>query len=136
MLSTDTLMGEQDSIVVRLDLKTVQLFNLHLRPNTRYVFGILAARGTTGQLLDRPAVITFSTGPALPTASVSGTIAYPGGDPTGTMVALFSHLFGEEPQALGVVSSSTGSYNLNYVLGGTYWPMALKDVNRTGYFGP
>mgnify|MGYP005831265383 CR=1 FL=1 len=136
MLSPDTLIGEPDSIVVSLDLKTVQLFNLHLRPDTRYVFGILAARSTTGQLLDRPAVITFSTGPALPTASVSGTIACPGGDPTGTMVALFSHLFGEEPQALGVVSSSTGTYNLNYVPGGTYWPMALKDVDRSGYLDP
>jgi len=135
-LIPDTLVGEPDSIALSPDLKTVRVFNLHLWPQTRYVFGILGARSTTGQLLEKPAVITFTTGTALPTATVSGTITYPGGDPTGTVVALFRNLFEENPEALSVVSSSTGTYTVNYVPGGTYWPVAVKDVDRSGDFEP
>ncbi|MDZ7310398.1 MAG: T9SS type A sorting domain-containing protein, partial [candidate division KSB1 bacterium] len=113
------------------------VFNLHLWPDTRYVVGILGARSTTGQSLDKPAVFTFTTGGALPKATVSGNVTYPGGDPTGTMIALFRNLFTDDnPEALAVVSSAAGSYTVKYVPAGTYWPVALKDLDKSGDFEP
>ena len=84
-----------------------------------------------------PHVVTFSTGATLPTASVSGTISFPGGDPTGTIVGLFENSIGDEnPGALVIVQSATGTFTLDYVPAGIYLPVALKDMNKSGEFDP
>ena len=133
----DTLVGDPDSITVSPDLKTIWVHNLHLQADTRYVFGILGARSIAGDSLDIPTVVTFSTGASLPTATVSGTISYPSGDPTGTLVALFEGSIGNEtPAAFAVVPTATGVFTIDHVPGGTYWPIAMKDLNRSGDFEP
>ena len=137
LIHPDTLTGDPDSITVSPDLRTVRVHNIHLWANTRYVFAIVGARSLGGASLDMPAVITITTGSALPTGKVSGTISFPGNDPTATMVALFRNLFSDEnPEAMAVVPSSAGTYTVNYVPAGTYWPVALKDVNKSGSFDP
>ncbi len=126
---------EPDSVSVSTDLTTVRIHNLHLAADTRYVLAVLGARSSTGASLQVPAVITFTTGAALPTAAVSGTITLPGGDPSGTLVALFPALM-TVPEAMGVVQASSGAYQINYVPPGVYFPMALKDIDHSGDADP
>jgi hypothetical protein len=89
LLSPDSLVGEPDSIFVSPDLKTVTIQNLHLEQNTTYYFVIVNAVSQAGDSLDIPYGISFSTKPVLPTANVSGTLSYPGNDPTGALLILF-----------------------------------------------
>jgi len=71
--------NELDSITVSADLKTVQYHNVELEPNTKYIFGVMAARGQEGESLDLPAVTTFTTGDTLPSASISGKVSFAAG---------------------------------------------------------
>jgi hypothetical protein len=128
--------GEPDSITLSPDLRTVRIHNLHLCPDTRYFLAVLGARSATGAALQLPVVVTFTTGSTLPTATVSGTIALPGGDPSGTVVALFSDLFSGDAQAMAVVPTSNGACTVQNVPSGRYWPVAHKDVDHSGDFDP
>ncbi|NUO80427.1 hypothetical protein HUU05_10155 [candidate division KSB1 bacterium] len=91
----------------------------------------------SGARLDRPYVATFSTGASLPTAMVSGNLAFAGGDPLGAVVGLSAKLpfvgEGHEPEAFAIVTSPTGSYSMPYIRPGTYWVLAFKDVNGDGF---
>jgi hypothetical protein len=128
----DSLTGEPDSITVSPDLHTVYVHNLHLSLNTTYMFIIVNAVSLTGDSLETPYSILFSTGNSLPTNSVSGTINYPGNDPTGTMLILFDKIpFGEEdsyPLNGTVVPTSAGTYTVSFVETGTYWPVAAQNL--------
>ncbi|MBC7188390.1 MAG: T9SS type A sorting domain-containing protein [Calditrichaeota bacterium] len=128
--------GEPDSVTLSPDLRTVRIHNLHLWPDTRFCLAILGARSSTGSVLQLPVVVTFTTGSTLPTATVSGIITLPGGDPSGTVVALFSDLFSGDVQAMAVVPGLSGAYMAQYVPPGRYWPVALKDVDHSGDFDP
>lgn len=138
LLLPDTLVGEPDSITMSPDLKTLYVHNLHLTPNITYFFVIVNAVSQAGDSLDMPYSIIFTTGSSLPTGSVSGTVSYPGNDPTGTMVVLFDgNPFESEESYAGngtVVPGSNGNYTIDYVKAGTYWPAAIKDfyINREG----
>ncbi|MDZ7261920.1 MAG: Ig-like domain-containing protein, partial [candidate division KSB1 bacterium] len=127
----DTLVGEPDSITLSPDLKTVYVHNPHLWPDTRYLLLIANAVSSTGDSLSIPYLVTFTTGSSLPTATVSGTVSYPGTDVTGTAVILFNApLFAEEEVEADhatIVQTSAGNYTINYVSPGTYWPVAVKD---------
>lgn len=114
--------GDPDSITISSDLKTVRMYNLHLTPNTRYVFALLDAKSLSGEHLKKPVVITFTTGPSLPTGRIEGNVTIPSGNPEGTLVCVFTTLFSDElPIALGVVDA-TGHYTISYVPGGTGLP--------------
>lgn len=132
----DTLIGDPDSVALDADLKTVRVHNLHLRRDTRYVIGILGARSTSGESLDHPTVFTFTTDNVLPSAQVSGAIAYPGSNPNGAIVGLFRNLFDDQPVALSVVPAANGQYTMRHLSGGTYWPIAMKDLNKSGALEP
>ncbi|UCE17658.1 MAG: T9SS type A sorting domain-containing protein [Gemmatimonadota bacterium] len=132
MFFNEDLMGDPDSIVVSQDLRTVELYNPHLKPDTRYVFGLIGAFSTTGEPLDKPVAFTFTTGDALPTGTVSGTLSSDLGNPTDALVVLFDKLFDEKPEALVVVSSVDGIYTLNYVPGDTFFVAAAKDIDQDG----
>ncbi|MDZ7295682.1 MAG: hypothetical protein ONB14_09720 [candidate division KSB1 bacterium] len=127
--------GDPDSVSLSADLSVVRVHNLHLSADTRYVLAILGARSSTGALLQTPTVMTFTTGSSLPTATVSGKVTLPGGDASGTLVALFSNL-GMGPEALAVALPPTGNFRINYVPPGVYYPVAIKDVDHSGDTDP
>ncbi len=131
--------GEPDSVTFSLDFTTVYFHNLHLLPDTKYLLMLTGAKSTTGDSLDKPYVINFTTGTSLPTNTVSGTVAYAGGDPTNTIVALLGLEMGEEgPDFLAstVVSSANGLYTIPYVETGDYLGAAILDADRDGNLDP
>jgi hypothetical protein len=136
MFFNEDLVGDPDSIIVGPDLMTVQVVNLHLKPDTRYVFGLIGAFSLTGDPLDKPVAFTFTTGDVLPTGTVSGTLNSNLGNPTDAVVALFNRLFDNKPEALAVVSSIEGIYTLNYVPSDTYLVAAAKDIDQDGEIFP
>lgn len=127
----DSLIGSPDSITMSPDLKTVYIHNLHLTGNTQYWFVVINAVNQSGDSLDMPASLVFSTGTSLPTGQVSGTVSYPGNTPAGVMVGLFdSNPFGEaesEPVVGVVVPAPDGNYSIDYVPDGTYWVIGIKN---------
>jgi hypothetical protein len=137
-LFPDSLIGEPDSITVSPDLHTVFVHNLHLSLNTTYMIIIVNAVSQTGDSLEKPYSVLFSTGNSIPTNTVSGTISYPGNDPTGTTIILFDEIpFGDEkgyPLNGAVASTSAGTYTVSLVETGTYWPVAAQNlvVNQYG----
>ncbi len=120
--------------------------NVSLTPDTRFLVFLQGAKSTTGDLLDRPYAITFSTGGNLPTATVSGTINFPGGVPGGTAIGLFieppfgpgggeeEEEGGGDLEAAAVIPLSSSNYTINYVSAGTYFILAFKDMNQDGMF--
>jgi len=98
--------------------------------NIPYFFVIVNAVSQSGDSLAMPYSIEFTTGSSLPTASVSGTISFPGNDPVGTLVVLFDgDPFGDESNEKFVIvaPNSTGNYTIDYVESGYYWPTAVKN---------
>ena len=132
-------------VEVRLsaDLTTVEADFL-LAPGTDYTTLIRWAKAQNGELLDRPYVVHFTTDSALPTGSVSGTVSFTDGDPTGTLVGLFGGLPfapGDEdeeeddtPLAVGVVTNSNGDYTVAHVAAGEYFVLGFLDVDGNGTF--
>ncbi len=84
--------GEPRNIALSADRRTVTI-GLDLQAETQYWVFLSGATSATGEVLDRPYGFTFTTGSRLPTASVSGTARFDGGDPTGALVGLFSESF-------------------------------------------
>ncbi|UCF64409.1 MAG: T9SS type A sorting domain-containing protein [bacterium] len=132
-LYPDSLIGEPDSVTLSPDLTTFYAHNLHLANNTTYYFVIVDAVSTTGDSLQTPYPLLFTTGGSLPNSTVAGTINYPGYDPTGTLVALIdNNPFGfdsEKGEIVNgaIVSNGSGTYISEYVHAGIYWPVAIKD---------
>jgi len=125
---------EPDSLTFSSDFKTVYFHNMHLWPDTKYVFLLLGAKSACGDSLDKPCVINFSTGNTLPTNTVSGTVSY-AGDPTNTIVTLLGlEMGGSGPDFLAstVVSSPSGYYTISYVDTGEYVGAAILDANHNG----
>lgn len=140
-LYPDTLIGEPDSIALSPDFKTVYVYNPHFYPNTDYFFVISDAVSQAEDSLALPYSLLFTTGSSLPTATVSGTVTYPGNDPTATLVALLDgYPFGEGGESVNgtVIATSGGAYSIDYVAPGTYWPVAAKNffVNSGGSIEP
>lgn len=122
--------GEPGNIELSQDLRTVTVSGFPITPDTRITILVTGAKSQAGDLLDRPYIITFSTGSSLPAGSFSGQVDFPGSDPSGAVVVLFGEtLFEGDPVAAGVANSP---YTVNYVPDGTYFPMALKDTNGEG----
>ncbi len=122
----DDTTSEPD-ISLSADLKTVTISGFQLLPDTQYNVLLSAARGATGDFLDRPYALTFSTGSSLPTGSVSGNVTFNGSPAENAVVALFPDLSSETPVAFGVVTA--GTFTIPFVADGTYFPFAAKDTN-------
>jgi hypothetical protein len=132
-LYPDSLIGEPDSITLSPDLSTVYVHNLHLFDNTTYYFVIVDAVSIAGDSLEIPHPILFTTAASLPSATVSGTLSYPGNDPTGTWVILSNdNPFGSDGGEIVngiIIPNNTGMYTIDLVEVGTYWPLAIQNFN-------
>ena len=129
--------GGGDVVDFSPDKKTVYFHNMQLLSDTKYLVMLMGAKSTTGGSLDQPYVITFTTGSSLPTNTVSGTVSYPGGDPTNTFVGLLDMSEdGPEYFAGTVVPASNGAYTISYVEIGDYFVGALKDTDGDGNLDP
>ena len=116
------------------DNTTVNFVNPQFQPDTKYVVLLIGAKSaSTGETLDRPYVISFTTGSALPERTVSGTVTAT--DPIDAVVML--NVFGDEGQivtmAATVVDANDGTYSIPYVAEGTYnMGMVVKDTDGDG----
>lgn len=107
--------------------------DLLLEANTVYLAVLSAARSVTGTFLSRPAEFNFSTGSTLPTGTISGTVTFDGGDPTGTMVGVFpatGPLDENDAVAATIVTDAAGAYTANFVPAGDFFVGAFKNLNE------
>lgn len=117
-----------------------------LRPDTQYSVFVppdavrdVAGNGTVG-----PISIVFSTGSSLATGSFSGTVSGDpasgaASDPAGTIVVAgdatpFAE--GNFGVAGSDVAASGGSYSVQMLPDGTYWPFGFKETNGDGRINP
>ena len=128
-----------------------------LQPNTSYTAVIYTAKSTTGQAFSSPFQVGFTTAGSFPTGRVQGVAQFQRGgspaSPKGTLVGLLKIdlgrvlaliLGGQDPLevlrqnlgALTVIGADDGSYALEHIQPGTYWPAAIKDVNSDGSLNP
>jgi len=133
----DSLTGEPDSLSLSPDLQTLFVYGLPLEDNTTFLFTIVNARSQNGDSLSSPSRTLFTTGSSLPGNSMSGTVFYPSGDPTGTTVFLFDKNPFSDSSFLvnaSIVSNSSGNYTTDFVEPRTYWPAAVRNyiVNEWG----
>lgn len=107
-----------------------------------------AVRDLAGNPLSGNYSVTFTTGSSLPTGGYSGTVS---GDPHSTaasnpegalslafMVNMVQGGEGEGPPPIGGFDevASDGSYNIENLEDGTYWPGAMMDTDGNGEINP
>ncbi len=133
-LSNPEIFGDPDSVEANGDFTQITFYGVTLPPNTQFTIGIMDARSTDGNLLEYPTFTTFSTGASLGVGSASGTISYPAGDPKRAIVEVRTGpVFGRgEIVGTASVTSSAGSYTINYIPSGDYHVIAMKDADRNG----
>ncbi len=106
-----------------------------------------AVRDLAGNPLSGNYSATFTTGSTLPTGGYSGTVA---GDPNSTAasdpegalsIAFMVNMVGwegEGPPPIGGFGevASNGSYSIEHLEDGTYWPGAMMDTDGNGEINP
>ena len=115
-----------------------------LKPNTTYFIAFMYVRARSGATITSPHIYYFTTGAALEPYSVSGTVSSgsTGVSPAGAVVGLakidFLKQKTEGPPPFGgwAMVNDNGTYTIPYVANGTYWPLAVKDVDHDGRINP
>lgn len=125
--------SEPDSITLSEDLTTFTAYGFEFGADSSYNILLMAAKSQSGDSLDKPYTITFTTGSSLPSGSVSGTVMLEGAPVVGGLIALYNDLNSEEPGYISVVDSS---FTVNYVPDGTYYPYSLFDSNGDNDLDP
>lgn len=139
------------------DLKTAT-FNVTNTANIDFSWIILTARSSGGLYLNKPFVLNYSTASSGGSHSVSGTLTYNGTHPHNAVIGLTttpptylanplktasgsgattsSVNIGGAPTILYStnVSNVDGTYAINNVRNGKYYPIAIEDVNGDGNF--
>lgn len=109
--------------------------NVVLQPNNDYVAVVVGAVTPSGDSLDIPYVVNFSTAPSMGNRQVSGTVTVGESGAYKAVVVLdrvrpYSGS-GNVVQAT-VVSNSQGTFTLPYTRNGVYWPIGVLDSNGDG----
>ena len=122
------------------DGKTVST-DVYLKANTMYFAAIIYAKGRDDSKLQAPGVMYFTTGAAFPPYSVSGTVfsGSTGVSPQNSIVGIskISPMENDNPFFVSWANvNSDGTFTIPYVVNGTYWPIAAKDVNNDGSIDP
>jgi methionine-rich copper-binding protein CopC len=127
-------LGEPEAIQMSPDFKTVTVTGFELPADRKVTVFLTGAKSQAGDDLDRPYVLTFSTGSALPSGSVSGTVSFAGGSGEGSVVALFlEDSMSEDPDAAAIAGPQ---FTVNYLADGRYQLMSLKNTNGDGNLDP
>ncbi|MHB1049245.1 MAG: Ig-like domain-containing protein [Bacteroidota bacterium] len=123
------------------DLKsTFGVYNL--QPNTTYFIAFIYAKALSGATITTPFIYYFTTGSSFPSDSVSGTLS---AGTTGislehAVAGLATGPIGEtdgRPEFAGWTNvNANGTFTIPYVSNGTYWPLAVKDVDGNGMIDP
>ncbi len=146
-----------NSVTYSKDLKTA-IFNVTNTANVDFSWIILTARSNSGQYLDKPFVLNYSTSSSGGTNTVSGTLTYNGTHPHNAVIGLtttpptylsnplkISSGTGASTSSVNIggapiilystnVSGTDGTYTIKNVRNGTYYPIAIEDVNSDGNF--
>ena len=122
------------------DLTAISFHIIH-DPDTDFIWVIGMAVSETGDSLDAPFGLVYSTSSDLGELQVEGTITINGGSPVNTLVALGRNsLFGAQGNpgicAGTIVTGNDGLYQITHVRPGVYWPVAALDVDRDGQINP
>ncbi len=141
---------ELEGLSYSSDFKTVY-FQVSLKPNTDYVMALTYAKSTSGNVLEHPYVLNFTTASDHGQYTVSGNVMSET-ESTEDVIVLLSKepFFGEGDVDNGIVSGTvvvnstnkmfsaqdTSNYQLNYVRPGTYYIAAGKDMNGDGIIDP
>ena len=123
------------------DLKTTYgVYNL--QPNTTYFIACTYAKALSGATMTTPFVYFFTTGSSFSPFSVSGTLhsGTTGVSAERAIVALMTQSMDQVDGRPNFASwanvNNDGSFSIPYVSNGTYWPVAVKDVDSDGTIDP
>jgi hypothetical protein len=119
----------EPEILLSDDLRTMTVKGLKFEEDERYTMMLWGAVNTSGDSLDRPYVVTWSTGAELPAGQINGTVNWSGGNPAGALVAFFEQMFDEDPIAITVANPA---YTANYMPNGSYYVVSICDTNGDG----
>jgi hypothetical protein len=117
-------------------------FNVQLQANHVYFFCVYWAPGDGGANMAIPQGVVFTTASAFPSSGyeVSGTISggSTGISPSYALVALADGpVTGGKPNMIiGTIADASGNFSFSGIPAGTYWPIAIKDINADGYLDP
>ncbi|MEW6062145.1 MAG: Ig-like domain-containing protein [Bacteroidota bacterium] len=125
------------------DLKTMYA-DVVLKPNTTYFVAFIYMKAKSGATITTPYVFYFTTGSDFPPYTVSGTVSSgsTGVSPEGAIVGLASeNIFegqseGPPPFVSWTNVNNDGTFSIPYVMNGTYWLIAAKDVDHDGSVNP
>ncbi len=126
------------------DQKTMYA-NVVLKPDHSYFIAFIYMKAKSGAILSTPVVYYFTTGADFAPYSVSGTVlsGSTGISQEGSVVGLARVNImkdegknGPPPFAAWANVNSNGTYTIPNVSNGTYWPLAVKDVNHDGSLDP
>jgi methionine-rich copper-binding protein CopC len=126
------------------DQKTMYA-NVVLKPNSSYFIAFIYMKAKSGAILSSPVVYYFTTGADFAPYSVSGTVlsGSTGISPEGSIVGLANVNImkdegknGPPPFAGWANVNSNGTYSVPNMSNGTYWPIAVKDVDHDGNLDP
>ena len=123
------------------DRRTVYL-SVRLAATKVYFICVYWASGDGGAKMAVPQVFRFTTAPAFPSPGyqVSGTVSggTTGTSPSFAMVALTDSPIGNsEPDFIaGQVADLNGAFAFPGLPAGTYYPVAIKDLNQDGRLDP
>ncbi|MDK9701197.1 MAG: T9SS type A sorting domain-containing protein [bacterium] len=133
---------EDDSLIVTGasisgDLRTVSI-QVMQRPTTDYVWMVTGARSQSGQDLQIPYMLNYTTSTSYGVRTVSGTVTYPLGNANRAVAGLLNRRIFEDNGRLliGTNVSTANSYSISNVRSGVFWPVCAIDLNSDGEIDP
>ncbi len=121
------------------DLKTVYFVG-NLDSAKNYFFLFHGVKSASGEKMEVPALIQFTTDSVFSGYSISGNVSIEDDSvsPQYSLVAfLAAPLGGGSPFILhAAIADQNGDYTANYLPNGVYYPVAVKDVNGNGEIDP
>jgi hypothetical protein len=126
------------------DQKTM-FANVVLKSNRSYFVAFLIVKAKSGAVITTPYVFYFTTGADFAPYSISGTVlsGSTGVPVEGSVVGISNVNImsdagknGPPPFVGWTTVNVNGTYSVPYLANGTYWPLAVKDVDHDGQINP
>ncbi len=122
------------------DNRTIS-YSAHLTPGRAHYIVYYYVKAASGAALTAPYIFYFTTAASFPAPSVSGTVlaGTSGVDPANCLVVLTDGPIsggGKPNLMIGGVSTTGGAFTIPHVANGTYYPVAVKDIDQDGEINP